>query len=241
MTLPMRLPQDMADPTLRLKLTQLQWLDSLTGQVDRTAQNYFIQRAPDGSALNVSGIDNDAAFGVRLISANEMSKGRRNSRARMPDLIDRPGYDALMALTPDDLARCLGGLLTQAEIDATQARLRDIQAHLGSFEQQGHVLESPADWASDQASELLGLTAGQAGLATVQDQAPGKQALEITRQLSRLQHQAKQTSYVAREAMEQACDQWMRRRFGLARSVPDGVQPLLDMPWLQAQFEAAST
>ena len=55
-----QLPEEVAGEVAR-KLNRLQWLDFLTGQIDRHTDNLMIGRADDGS-VSVKGIDNDECF-----------------------------------------------------------------------------------------------------------------------------------------------------------------------------------
>ncbi|MBK8964127.1 MAG: hypothetical protein IPM75_13870 [Candidatus Competibacteraceae bacterium] len=64
------------DPVVRRELTKLQWLDSLTGQVDRHSENYFIETDADGRGKRVIGIDNDLSFGHKIEDPNHISSKR---------------------------------------------------------------------------------------------------------------------------------------------------------------------
>lgn len=49
------------------QLNQLQWMDLITGQLDRHDGNYFVFVSPLGDAVEVKGIDNDASFPDRVV------------------------------------------------------------------------------------------------------------------------------------------------------------------------------
>lgn len=161
---------DMTDPVLRMELTRLQWLDALTGQVDRHGHNYFVNKGLDGH-LHVTAIDNDLSFGKNTVHADQVNNApTRESGARRPDpggmalkggklpqVVDRQTYTALMHLTNQDLQAELGGLLTPEEVQATESRLNDIQLHLAHLARTGRVVDDVQDWSGPDVSTLLGV------------------------------------------------------------------------------------
>lgn len=214
-----RVAMDYSDPVLRRDVTKLQWLDALTGQVDRHGQNYFIERAPDGSVLGVQGIDNDIAFGNQITDANATSKvgfqalhsdgGEFDSHFKgglLPTVVDRTTFDALMALTPEQVKADCKGLLAPDEIAATQARLAQIQAHLRGLADNGGVLETLEDWRSPEATKRLGLERdirGPIDRLQAKLQGEGKSAFVIERDVgnlkSKMMREATTYGYLARE------------------------------------------
>jgi len=180
-----RVAMDFDDPGLRRELTKLQWLDGLTGQVDRHAGNYFVSRGPT-AGVKVTAIDNDLAFGQKLRAAGDVySPGGVYKGAQLPGVVDRATCDALKGLTPGTVAVLCEGLLNQNEIEATQRRLADIHTHLNKLEQAGHVIESGAGdavWASPGVDERLGVNLQDVGPLIEQatkpevDQAPVRHA-----------------------------------------------------------------
>lgn len=154
-------PTDFSDPILRRQLTRLQWLDALTGQCDRHAHNYFVERDAQGG-VHVRGIDNDMAFGAgpKLLDPDKLPGKHSPS---LPKVIDRATADLLRGLKPDELAALCAGLSGE-EIDAAKQRLNVIQQRIASFEQHdpsapagGRVLNDDAAWSAPETSELLGV------------------------------------------------------------------------------------
>jgi hypothetical protein len=163
---------DFADPVLRRDLTKLQWLDALTGQVDRHGHNYFVEHGPDGRTTGVKGIDNDMSFGAKLRG----STAGEGQALGLPKVIDRATYDRIMAMTEHDVADACAGL-SPDEIGAAMARLTTVQNALKDFIDprktgagggapepgaQGptmapQILDSDADWTTSATSAHLGM------------------------------------------------------------------------------------
>ena len=129
---------------MRRELTNLNWLDLLTGQVDRHAHNYFVERDADGNVTGVKGIDNDLAFGRNTTHPHLAGKSQGLKGTYMPGVIDQSTYDKLMSLSadgPDGLRARLNGLLDDAEIEATIQRLKIIQNTLKSYKKRRPGIE----------------------------------------------------------------------------------------------------
>lgn len=229
---------DFGDPVLRRDLTRLQWLDTLTGQVDRHGQNYFVEYADDGQTIaGIKGIDNDIAFGGSLTNARDTSnRGFCMSLNRLqefdfgfkgcslPQVIDRKTFDALMALTPEQIDADCAGLLNADEIKATQSRLAGIQEHLQTLDDAGRVLDEDADWGSDEVAKLLGMEYGpfeahsqviQSETSTLRDK---QRSLDS---VANLESQARDVSYVARD--------WMMQERTRLQNLEGRGAPLLDL------------
>ncbi len=144
------------DPVVRRELTKLQWLDSLTGQIDRHSENYFIETDADGRGKRVIGIDNDLSFGHKIEDPNHISiKHNGNFRGReMPPVIDTDMAGAFMKLTPEKLEASLSGLLDDKEIDAAKKRLIGIQKHVDGLSKTDCII-SQDQWGSEKVGELL--------------------------------------------------------------------------------------
>lgn len=210
---------DYTDPVLRRELTKLQWLDALTGQVDRHGQNYFVERAVMGEVVAVKGIDNDLAFGKNLTTGNSTSNlgyskisdgetlvnvGFRGGV--LPRVIDRQTFEALRALRPQQLEEDLSRLLGPEEIEAAKKRLQDIQAQLVALETDGGVLDSDDAWRGDAASTRLGMQHHpQTRLDGVrrdlesQSKSPSQISTALLRLTTRLVVEATTQGYVARD------------------------------------------
>jgi hypothetical protein len=140
------------DPVLQRSLIQLQIIDAITGQADRHGGNYIIDRDREtGAVRGVKGIDNDICFGSKVTDPEQLvprrprrdgdpdmlfdARARRDAKAfawgvSLPPVIDRAMRDAVDGLDPAALRASLEGLLTEAEIDATMARLDLVKAHV---------------------------------------------------------------------------------------------------------------
>ena len=95
---------------IRRQLNQLKWLDSITGQLDRNHNNYFVFVDRDTHEVTVKGIDNDASFSTSVTGLGKyhLDKARSDSfqkqlgkmavtmnpqrpREQVRDLVDDPG------------------------------------------------------------------------------------------------------------------------------------------------------
>lgn len=229
---------DFSDPVLRRELTKLQWLDALTGQVDRHGQNYFVERTVDGLTVAVKGIDNDMAFGAKITNAHATSNagfleltGEGGARdlgfkgGRLPQVVDRATFNALMDLTPDQVDQDCAGLLKPDEIAATKARLVQIQAHLGELADNGGVLDTEDGWNSPEVSARLGMVGHPHDrIERLREEltAQGKSEHAIDTAVKQLkttmQREASSRGYIARD--------WMTQELN---SLSDMPAPLLDV------------
>jgi hypothetical protein len=221
---------DFSDPVLRRDLTKLQWLDSLMGQTDRHAQNYFVQHGANGQVLGVQGIDNDQAFGELITDGSAISQrgfnillGKLDAFApldasatdyglwggMLPEVVDRETFTAMMGLKADHIESCTEGLLSESEITATQSRLVSIQTKLSQLEEQGHVVEELDGWSSPEVGSWLGVISDMGSQIEQHKQAyvqtHGREASqsEVDRHMSALFRQATAMGYVARDAFRQ--------------------------------------
>jgi hypothetical protein len=163
---------DMSSATLRRDLTKLQWLDALTGQVDRNAHNYFVYKGTDGKP-HVSAIDNDLAFGAKTTHGNMICGAFINAQkfgiplhqanmgathgAMLPNVIDRATRDALMTLSDADLEHELKGLITPDELAACKSRLVSIKEKIAELDRNGGVIDKDEEWGSAETGKRLGV------------------------------------------------------------------------------------
>ncbi len=119
-----------------LGLEKLQVLDWICGQVDRHPGNYLIDK--DG---NVTGIDQDASFGVRAaprgvdVRRQATYRGMPNMGSlmlNMPAVMTEATAASVLALSEESLRVSLKGLITQAEIEATIDRLAQLKEHINN-------------------------------------------------------------------------------------------------------------
>ena len=131
---PMGVRQNYTDPGLRRELVKLQLLDAITAQGDRHGGNYLVRRDDHGRFIGLSAIDNDQAFGPRIIDPNQLLPGKGGTKAfkgvMLPPVVDPEIKATFENLTDDQLREALDGLLPEAEINAAVDRLHTIQDYL---------------------------------------------------------------------------------------------------------------
>ena len=69
---------------LQRELCRLEWADLLSGQGDRHGMNYLVDINPEDGSVTVTGIDNDASFGERMVGITTV------------DLTDMPNVNAIL-------------------------------------------------------------------------------------------------------------------------------------------------
>lgn len=149
-------PNILLRPDVMRETTKLQLLDHLTGQGDRTPNNYFVHIDANGRA-NVTGIDNDQCFGKNLTDPNGIRFTGGDCVFRgtsMPQVVDSEMAAAIKNMTPDDVKTLLGGKLSDAEVNATVSRLDGMKQHIAGLELQGRVID-PGGWGADSTWALL--------------------------------------------------------------------------------------
>lgn len=72
--------RDVMRANLMRELCKLEWADCLSGQVDRHGDNYLVSIDTDTGNVTVTGIDNDASFGVRKIGMNLIQMGDESKK-----------------------------------------------------------------------------------------------------------------------------------------------------------------
>ncbi|HSW17783.1 MAG TPA: hypothetical protein VLJ86_11190 [Ramlibacter sp.] len=234
-------------PAFRRRLTQLQWLDTLCGQVDRNPQNTLMQWDDKGHLIAMQAIDNDAAMGAQISAADDdkMVKRRDNFRARMPQVIDAALYEGLTTLDEAIFRNELTGHLSDDEVTQAVVRLQQIKARLETFSAD-QIVHDEADWGSPDVSALLGvdhdgllLAKAVAPLQPAEGARASPQAhRQVKYALEALQLAARQASYVARESFSLAQLRWQYD--SPERSQAMGPAPaLLDLPRLLAMAASA--
>ena len=84
------------------QLNQLQWLDLLAGQVDRSESNYMVRLGKDGS-VSVKGIDNDESFPSSMTGLWIFKFGQ-NQAEKLKKLLGNEGWEKCVkrdAIVPD--------------------------------------------------------------------------------------------------------------------------------------------
>lgn len=122
----------LADPDLRRQLSDAQFLDLICGQADRHMGNLVIDTSVSPPRLRL--IDNDLSFGS--VNAGYGLKGDTwNTFLSLPTLpvtIDFSMQKAILGADPDTLRAAVGGLLSEAEINAMVERLTWLKAYVAS-------------------------------------------------------------------------------------------------------------
>lgn len=134
---------DLTNPRTQKELNDLQWVDAITGQVDRHGGNIFI----DPSTGAVKGIDNDAAFGS-ISSSNPADLSSKKLGAShfvgMPTLIDASTAKNLETMDEEAFRKRLEPLLSQPEVEAALSRLKAVKQRIQFLRLAGSVVgESP--------------------------------------------------------------------------------------------------
>jgi len=161
---------DFTDPSLRRELVKLQLLDALTAQGDRHPGNYVLELGANGRFDRLRAIDNDQAFGPKMVNPNQLlhigggtspqdvdgllfgSEGFNG--VLLPGIVDREIKESFDQLTPEGLRQELAGLLPEKEIEATILRLHTIKTHLARLERSGMVI-GPDEWGGAKAGRAL--------------------------------------------------------------------------------------
>jgi hypothetical protein len=127
---PLATTANLQNPKLAQQLTNLEWLDMITGEVDRHPGNYLLDIKPDGS-VKLTGIDNDNCFG----DANMRIDKPKGNQTGKPLLVDYQMRNKMLNLQaswaePGGMASQLKGLLTDKEIGAARQRLDGLIDHI---------------------------------------------------------------------------------------------------------------
>lgn len=133
-------------PELRRQLIELQFLDMLSGQLDRSPGNYFIEVLPNGS-LKLTAIDNDLSWGTDPGSEAQITnmvtppKNAALQLVALPPIADQNIKTKFMQMTDQNLKDVCKGL-SDAEFQAAKNRLAYIKDHLSKLPSNQIV----ADW-----------------------------------------------------------------------------------------------
>ncbi len=148
--------------SLAKELTKLEWIDALTGQVDRHEENYLFAFDPISFQAKITGIDNDASFSKGMIGVgkaettslgvttvtdfsdelqpNEINKLRGVfgfNQIFKPLFISQDIYDKLHEIDEDDYKRLLTERIGKTEVDSAILRLRDAKQYAHTLKVDG--------------------------------------------------------------------------------------------------------
>lgn len=125
------------NPVTQRGMNDLQWMDALTGQVDRHGGNIFV----DPDTGKVTGIDNDAAFGSKNSDDPEELTGEASHFKGIPDLVDTKMATHLTNLDAEKLTEIMrANNLNDKEIEGAVARLNIIKTKIKDLEEKGHIV-----------------------------------------------------------------------------------------------------
>ncbi len=138
------------DPVLLGRLCDLAWLDAVTGQIDRHLGNFLVSHA-SGSVQDIVAIDNDFSFPEQFDGFHSQANRNRMQVAHtmgLPPVISALTMQRIRMFVADWAAFRpeLEQLLTDAELTATDGRLRGIASHVDGLET-AECVGPDADWA----------------------------------------------------------------------------------------------
>lgn len=152
--------------------------------------------------VSVSAIDNDLSFPA-VPQVPEPTGYNMIWLPALPTLVDAELAKAILAVSQDNWAACLHGLLMPHEFQFAGDRLTAVKARIQQLKSAGHVV--PADdgtWSSPELGDMLGLADVQQRVA----------AAESDAELESIWVAACQHSYLLRDATKQAMVQARRDR-----------------------------
>lgn len=144
-------PNEDLKANIQQQLAGLEWADALCGQFDRHGENYLISFDHQSGTCQVTGIDNDLAFGKETSSVPAPGPDPTTgyNGVGLPPLIDRGTYDRILALSfKKDVQPELDGRLQPAEIKATRKRFNALQKHAKKLAKDGCVVDDWKTWRS---------------------------------------------------------------------------------------------
>ena len=132
---------DQDGETFKRTLSDLQFLDYLTGQVDRHHANIFVGH--DGA---VTGIDNDMAFGTEDLFKEPGNQEKGHQIKSMPKHIDQGTAAKFQAMDEGQFIAAISGrdtdmqALTEQEIGAAVERFHKLKDHVAEQEATGGLV-----------------------------------------------------------------------------------------------------
>lgn len=150
---PMDLEGDAKIETQYLKaMVNLQWLDAISGQIDRHERNYLIEIK--NGVLTIKAIDNDFSFGDKHTSVEGIEGAGAPSNlgqqyCGLPVLIDGAFYAHFAKLSLKDALGPGADALTEGERKATELRLKEAQKHADGLAKTGCVVDKWDEFQKD--------------------------------------------------------------------------------------------
>src|SRR5947199_5471623 len=144
---------NLGDPTLQRSLNVLQMLDYISLQMDRHTKNFYIATDAKGKVIGVKGIDLDISFG-KSGEGGKVEPGMRGHFVGVPQLADAKFRAKVLTITPDQISKCLTGLISPAEVSACLERFAYLQKVLREMDPKKIVQEG--GWNDETAKEQIG-------------------------------------------------------------------------------------
>jgi len=160
---------DLNDPTLQRSLNVLQMLDYISLQMDRHTKNFYIATDAKGKVIGVKGIDLDISFGQKG-KDGKVEPGMTGHFIGVPQLADAKFRDKVLTITPDQISKCLTGLISPAEVNACLERFAHLQKVLREMDPKKIVKEG--GWNDEIVKEQIGQKnlIDKLNLGTVEDE-----------------------------------------------------------------------
>jgi hypothetical protein len=145
---------NLGDPTLQRSLNILQMLDYISLQMDRHTRNFYVATDAKGKVLGIKGIDLDLSFGKMGKEGKVDAETGSGKFVGVPQLADAKFREKVLQVTPDQISKCLTGLITPSEVAACLERFAYLQKVLREIDPKKIVQEG--GWNDDTAKEQLG-------------------------------------------------------------------------------------
>ena len=157
------------DPTLQRSLNVLQMLDYISLQMDRHTKNFYIATDAKGKVIGVKGIDLDISFGQQG-KEGKVDVGMTGHFVGVPQLADAKFRAKVLQVTPDEIKKCLNGLISPTEVGACLERFGYLQKVLREMDPKKVVQEG--GWNDETAKEQIGQKnyIDKLNLGTVEDE-----------------------------------------------------------------------
>lgn len=160
---------DLNDPTLQRSLNVLQMLDYISLQMDRHTRNFYIATDAKGKVIGVKGIDLDISFG-KTGKDGKVEPGMTGHFVGVPQLADAKFRAKVLTISPDQISKCLTGLISPAEVSACLERFAYLQKVLREMDPKKIVQEG--GWNDETSKEQIGQKnlIDKLNLGTVEDE-----------------------------------------------------------------------
>jgi len=145
---------DINDPTLQRSLNVLQMLDYISLQMDRHTANFYVATDAKGKVTGLKGIDLDLSFGKMGKDGEAKADAGMGHFVGVPQLADAKFRDKVLTITPDQISKCLTGLISPSEVAACLERFAYLQKVLRNIDPKKIVQEG--GWGAETAKEQMG-------------------------------------------------------------------------------------